>query len=246
MNSRLTKIVLVFFELLAVTLVFSLCIKGMLSPCDKKTFFDFAETSIRCLFITIFAFFYLFSFSRTFENSGVFLLLYILFSVVSEFRIAEDLIKAINTVIIPPRIQVTVFVFSNFMMALSLIGFCTLYETSDQKTVSKFFAGSVAMSAIAAILLPKSPSVATALSVPAIYWVTIILFAVCALSCIILIFTDAPGMNLVRHFASLLFIVSNYANIFYNTFSLNLFATIGFVLACTLIITISKINEVKL
>lgn len=246
MNKKLVRIFIVFLELLSVITVLTFCIQGLANKSPLEIQFKFIESILRCVFISVFAFFYYFSFSKNFESSGIFMPLYIMFDVISEFRIAEDLSRITNTIIIPPEVQNYLFLFANIMMALSLIGFCVFYDFSDQKTVNRYVLISIAVGAITTYLLPKQQTIMNIWDSGIILYFTILMFAVCGLTCLIVILTNLRDPNLIRHFAALLFIVSNYINLFYDTFLMNIIGTVVFAAACLLIIIVSKINEVRL
>lgn len=246
MNNKLIRILIVILALCSVVIALSFCIKGLL--CDGT--FDikakFAECILRCAFISIFALFYYFSFSRNFESSGIFMPLYLLFAVLSEMRISQDFSKVSNIIVIPPHIQVFLFVFTSIMMALSLIGYCVFYDNPDKKTVSRYIYTTLAVGAVISYFLPKPQNLDYVTTSNEIVSVILILFSVCVITCLILIISDIHGPHLIRHMAALLFIASNYINIFYDTFLMNVIGTIVFVSASILIIVVSSINEIRL
>lgn len=246
MNNKLFRILIVILALCSVIIALSFCVKGLLCNGDFEIKVKFAECILRCAFISIFAFFYYFSFSRNFESSGIFMPLYLLFAVLSEMRISQDLSKVSSIIVIPPHVQVYLFVFTSIMMAMSLIGYCVFYDNPDKKTVSRYISTTLAVGAVVSYLLPKPQSMDYVTTSKELVAVILLLFAVCVITCLILIISDIHGPHLIRHLAALLFIAGNYINIFYDTFLMNIIGTIAFISASILIIVVSSINEIRL
>lgn len=247
MNNRFYKALIFILELATAILTLTFCVQGyLLSEFNSDYYYQFIESGARCILTVVFAFFYYFSFSRNFGSSGFFMPLYLLFNLIAELKICEKLSYLSKSIIIPPDILICLFLFSNFMMATSLIGYGIFFDVQNQKPAKEYFFISSAVCILLFYALPKPITILQIWDVTATCIISISAFAICVLVFIILLITENQQTDHIRSLAAIMLITSSFINLFYDTFIMNIIGTLFFIVGCITIIIVSKINEVTL
>ncbi len=148
--------------------------------------------------------------------------------------------------VLPPLEIVNIFIFSTIMTVIPLIGYCLFYDNLSSDGAFRFLIAGIAGSIIITDFVPKPQNFSeiwnyTAIKLP-IYAVYLIAFAACT----IMLLTDRPGSDFSRHVACLIFIISNFINLFFNTFVMNIIGTVFLFIACLIIIVITNRNAIKM
>lgn len=232
--------------MLAAACVCFLCFSGLRENPQYSEKLYFIECVARCLFSLFFLFAYHRSFSLTLGSQSRFLSLYLMFSIISELRIFTPVSNAISFVYVNPMVSIWVVLFSTLMMIFCLAGYGIYYTSNENSSMTKFLVFAGICSLTVTSVIPKITDTVEIWNLLPVKSLYILLFAVSAVIFIILIFTDAPGSYLIRHFAGLILCVGNALNLFFNTQLMNLIATALTLLGLLIILIIVKKGDVKL
>lgn len=247
MNSKFSKVLIFILEIAVAAIAIYFCVLGFLiSRNNLEQNIQFIECAFRCILVVIFAFFYYFAFSRSFGSSGFFMPLYLLFNLISELKIVEKYSQFSYSIVIPPDVLICLFIFSNYMMAASLIGYGVFYDIQTQKPSQQYFLVSSALCVLLFYSIPKPLTITNMWNSPIACLVSISFFILCATVFIILLAVEARGPNTIRSLAAIMLISSNYINLFYDTFIMNIVGTLFFGIGILTIIIVSKINDITL
>ena len=247
MNNKALKIFFPILELFITSVIVSICILGCMKTQNSvESCARFAECALRCAIILVFSFFYYFAFPGSFGSSGFFIPVYILFTLVSELKISENLGPIINQVLIPSNILVPVFIFSNLMTASSMMGYGIFYEYQNNKSARTFLLLSFAICLVIVNSVPKPSEVALIWDIPATRITCLYAYATSMLIFLVQLFTKATGSDAIKNMAAMLLILGNCINLFYDTFIMNIVGTAFFAAGCITIMILSKLNEVRL
>lgn len=245
MNTKLIKAILILLETILTLSLIAICTYGLINKPNTDSFVRYAETLFRCLSIYIFSIVYFTSLTSSSGSDSLFIPFYLLSFVVSEIRILDTFAKDFSLVLVPPMTGVTILLSSVFLMGLSLIGYGLFYDNRNSAEISRFQLFSLGGCVLVAMLLPKVTNYFDVLELAPVRTIMTVLVIISALVFIILIIQDRHSSDVVRHIAAILLIAGNYTNLFFDSFIMNLSATIFTFVGLVIITILAKINEVK-
>ncbi len=245
MTGRTIRTLIIVLASLVLLALVGLCIYALIRTAEIDAILNYSSCIVRTAVFFIFLLFY---YNSLFSGSGIdtaFLPLFLLFSMVLEFRILPEF--AALTLIMPvnPVMLNRVLSFALLMTGFSIFGFGFFYQNREPTAVSYFLILSLAFSLLIAIIVPATQKVdvlsmnfAFSLFVSAVYSCAAILF----LRQIIL---DPPGTYLIRHFSALLFLVGNILNLYFDERVFTIAGTAYTVLCYITVMLVSRATDVK-
>jgi len=246
MSNRFSKILITTLSFIAAFTVIFICHKGFVSSNTVEEKFFFSEAVLRSLFSFVFLLVYHFSLSPAVGTQSRFLSLYLLFSILSELRIITPASSVSNLVFIEPSLSIYIVLFSTYMMFFCLAGYGLYYSTNEASAMTRFMLLSASGSLLITAFSPKVMDTVAIWTLLPEKTMIIILFIAIVITFIIQLVSDAPGSYRVRHIAGLILSVGNIMNLMFNTFIMNLTATILTLLGLTIILLIAKRGDAKL
>jgi len=245
MTGRTLRVIIIFLASLVLLALMALCIYVLARTSDIDRIITYASCIVRSAVLFVFLLFY---YNSLFSGSGLdtaFLPMFLLFSMVFEFRILPDFTAITFIMPYSPVILNRILSFALLMSAFSIFGFSFFYQNREPSAVTYYILLSMAFSLITALVVPATQEVDVlginqgfSLFVSTIYSCAAILF----LRQIIL---DPPGSYLIRHFSALLFIAGNIINFYYDERIINMAGTAFTVLCYMTVMLVSKATDVK-
>lgn len=245
MSTKFMKVLLIIVETLLCLAISTLCIYSLLHTNSTDSFARYAETAFRCITVYLFSIIFFTSFTQSSGPDSLFIPYFLISFIVSEIRIFSTFAKDFSFVLIPPMTGVTIMIASCLFMCLSLIGYGLLYENRDEMSIKRFQLFSFIISIIVAVLIPKVPDYYQVLKLKTVEIVLTLMIELNALVYLILIFQDSHSSDIIRHLAVFLLIAGNFTNLFFDSYVMNLAATIFTFIGLAIITIIVKVNEIK-
>lgn len=245
MNAKLQKVLLIIFESLIFAAITGVCVLGLIQASTRDALFRYSEAAFRSLTIMIFSIIYFATMTSSSGPDGFFIPLYLTAFLVSEIKIFDTFAKDYSLVVIPPMTGVTILIASAFIMCFSLIGYGLYYNNRNYPAISRYQVFSIIVSIVISLLIPKVPNYFQVLKIQTVEHFITLMTAIVILVFIILICQDRHSSELVRYIAAILLISGNYINMFFDSFVMNLAATIFTFIGLVTITILIKVHEIK-
>lgn len=230
------------FTFLIQTAIFAvcllLCVRGVLISQTTESISTLIWTLVKLLALFILSIvFFKTSISRS-TPGDVFIALYILFGSVSFIKVFDLYSNLTGTCYIPPVVNVRLYMLSIIMMSLSLLGSGLYHQNNEHTAVSRFSAIIVCIALIMTEVLPAGQTYESLLSLPVLW----LLYAVNGASIVIfflLIATDPPGPDIVRHVSLILLTIGNHLSICFIGYYIQIVGNILFVIGCLMLMILT-------
>ena len=246
MNKRIIRLIILILQTIATIAIFGICVYGIFTDSHWLNHVEFTECAIRLICISAFSVFYYHSLAGGFGSDTLFIPVFILFSVLTESRIINIFSKVFSFYFLPPLEIVNIFIFSTIMTVLPLIGYCIFFDNPSSDSAMSFLLAGKVGSIIVTDIVPKTQNLNNIFDSTPVLMLIYAAYIIAFITCIIMLFTDSPGSDLIRHFVCLILIAGNYINLFYNTFVMNIIGTVFIIVACTIIVIMTKKNAIKM
>lgn len=245
MTGKALRNLIITAEILVFLLLAAICVYGFLNTENFDALLAFGACLLRC---TVMLAFVLFFYSSLFSGLGTdssFLPLFILFSTIGELRILPLFTQVTNLCPYNPHLIASLIIFSYIFSGLCLFNFGYFYQEREQTSVNIFLFVSVIASLVLASALPGTQNIG---QIPAGVPFSILIACIYAAAGSIFLYNiiiDPPGAFLIRHFAALLFLAANIANLYFDSRVAMLGSTAFTFISYVSVIVISVASDIK-
>lgn len=246
MNSKAIKTLIKILQSVTAAVLVYFCVKGTINTDNTEYRIKFIGCILRCICISVFSIFYYHSLTRTFGVDTPFMPLHLLFSIIAEIRILDTYSSVFFVYYTFPEQNVDIFIFAALMTVIPLIGYCLYYGNTDTDSITRFSVSSIVFSVLITGLIPKSQNLSDLWNYKAFSVLIYLTYIIAVFVCLLTILTDTPGLTLIRHFVALILVLSNYINLFYDTFVMNTVGTLFLICATFIIMLLTKRNSIRL
>lgn len=246
MTGKIVRIIVLILQALATLAILSLCVYSFFLDSHWLNHIEFAECAVRLICISVFTAFYYHSLAGGFGTDTLYIPIHLLFCVLCETRILDSFSRLFNVYVIPPLEIVNIFIFATIMTVIPLIGYCLFFDHLTSDSATRFLLISTIGTVILTDIVPKTQNLNAIWDCTTLKILFYAIYVTACLVCLILLFTDSPGPDMIRHFVCLILIAGNYINLFFNTFRMNLIGTAFITCACIIIMIMTKKNAIKM
>ena len=138
MNNRLLRFLSLLLQILVIGVCLAACVYGIMISGDPSDSGHYISSTARVVILLLLTISYYKASLTTFDPGNVFMILALLFLSVAELRILSYFSSMTGWGIIPPRINVRIQMFSQFMAYFSIAGFGLYYQNNEQISTTAF------------------------------------------------------------------------------------------------------------
>lgn len=246
MNSRFLRFLVVTLQTLAFIIGIGISVYGIVVSTDGSGAVDYITTVVRIVALVLVTLAY-YKNNVSINNPGnLFTILYLLFASLTEMQILSFFTRLTGWSILPPRVNVRLVMFSQFMMFFSVLGFSLFNQNNEHGAANRFMLIGGAGVLFLSLTLPAPQDVLGVWSMTAPLVVLTILCVLSVIAHMILIASDLQRSWILRQVATIMLIVGSYLVAVFTSFAYITVGTALFAIGAIILMIMTLRNSVIL
>ena len=209
-------------------------------------YFPFAQSLARTLSLLAYTLIYCKTWYYGESPGNAFADLFLFSAALIETRVFYNYTELTGICFVSPVVLNRLLIGSVILMLLSIISSALYYQNNEYGAVSLLKGLDFATAIIMGLLLPVPLDFENLFITNPSYWIFIILCATAFVACLILMFTDPPGIGTFKHFASILIVGGTFAIFFFSISYADLVGSILLTLGYVANAILSASNSIRL
>ncbi len=209
-------------------------------------YLPFAVSAVRTLSLLAFTLIYCKTWYSGESPEVAFMDLFLISAALTETRVFFNYTELTGLCMISPVVQTRIILTSVLLLLLSIISSALYYQNNEYGAVSLIKGIDVAASIIMGLLLPIPLSVEDLFLTLPSFWIFILLSATAFIACLIVMFTEPPGISTFKHLAAIFILGGTFAIFFFNLPYANLVGSILLIIGFTANAIFSARNSIRL